>query len=384
MKEKNIDLSGQTIVVGMSGGVDSSVCAAILKEQGHNVIGLFMKNWDETDENGVCQASKDYADVEKVCDRLEIPCYSIEFIKEYHELVFKQFIAEYKMGYTPNPDILCNREIKFNVFYKKALELGADFVATGHYCQNIVIGGVHQLVKGLDKNKDQSYFLYTIKSNILERVLFPIGHLEKTEVREIAAKWELATKDKKDSTGICFIGERNFKKFLGQYITFQSGEFRTLDEIVVGEHTGAAYYTIGQRKGLGLGGPGNPWYVVNKDIQKNIVYVERGDQHPALYRDDLICNEVSWVDESFSFQVPYKCFCKIRYRQADQACTIESYNKNTGELKVSFETAQKAMTIRQSIVFYQTINAQMVCLGGGMIKDYGKSYHEMNKAVPSI
>jgi tRNA-specific 2-thiouridylase len=363
-----------TVVVGMSGGVDSSVAAAVLVEQGHRVIGLFMKNWEEVDENGVCQSVKDFADVEKVCQRLGIPYYSVEFVEEYREQVFKHFVEEYRQGHTPNPDILCNREIKFKVFFEKALELGADYLATGHYCQNLLVDGERRLVKGNDSGKDQTYFLYTIKKEILNKVLFPIGHIEKSEVRRIAAKYDLATKDKKDSTGICFIGERNFKNFLSQYIEFHEGHFENLSGEIVGKHSGVAYYTIGQRKGLGLGGQGEPWFVVGKDITRNVVIVERGEEHPALYADELWSNELEWVSGVAPGPFPFSCRAKIRYRQQDQDCVIESIVD--GVAHVSFPSAQRAITIRQSIVFYKEIDGEQVCLGGGMISKVGRTHYE--------
>ena len=359
---------GKTVIVGMSGGVDSSVCAALLKEQGYNVIGLFMKNWEETDENGVCQATKDYEDVVKVCDKLDIPYYSVEFIKEYRDNVFKHFVEEYKAGHTPNPDILCNREIKFKVFYDKAMEMGADYLATGHYCRHVEKEGKHLLVKGDDPGKDQTYFLYTMKEDILKNVLFPVGELQKSEVRAIAEKYDLVTKDKKDSTGICFIGERNFREFLGRYIEFKDGDFKTLDGKVVGRHTGSAYYTIGQRKGLGLGGPGEPWFVVDKDVKENVVYVVRGENHEALYKDQLWANELSFVGDRPP--VGKKLWAKIRYRQPDQECEIVSINDD--EVHVVFKEPQKAVTIRQSIVFYDDMDEDRVCIGGGMISKASK------------
>ncbi len=362
------------IAVGMSGGVDSSVVAALLKREGHNVIGIFMKNWEEEDENGVCQASKEYADVEAVCDLLDIPCYSVDFVEEYKNRVFNEFLSEYNEGFTPNPDILCNREIKFDVFYKKALEMGAEFVATGHYCQSIpnCYDRAFSLVKGVDSNKDQTYFLYAIDGNLLKNVLFPIGHLRKAEVRQLAKDWGLPTKEKKDSTGICFIGERNFKNFLSQYIKKQRGDFRTLSGEKVGEHSGACFYTIGQRKGLGLGGPGRPWYVVKKDQNTNTVFVERGE-HPALFRSSAKLFRLSWINSSFfeNLTFPYRCKAKVRYRQEDQPCVINKISKQ--ELEVVFDVPQRAMALRQSIVFYQRIEDQEVCLGGGMIRTVGPS-----------
>jgi len=367
----------QRVIVGMSGGVDSSVSAALLLQQGYQVEGLFMKNWEEFDEHGVCQSSKEYADVEKVCEKLDIPCYSIDFIKEYRENVFDHFVKEYEQGYTPNPDVLCNREIKFKVFFEKAMELGADYLATGHYCQVSTINGRTQLLKGADPKKDQSYFLCAVKSEVLSKVMFPIGHIPKTRVREIAAKYDLATKNKKDSTGICFIGERNFKNFLSHYVTFTPGNFVNLKGEIVGKHTGSNYYTIGQRKGLGLGGQGEPWFVVGKNISKNEVIVERGEFHPSLYSYTLSGNEISWVDNNLKLNLPFKCTAKIRYRQVDQNCTILSIEN--GIITVKFEVPQRAITPRQSIVFYDG----NVCMGGAMIIDRGESLYESNTVLPN-
>jgi tRNA-specific 2-thiouridylase len=369
--------SETTVIIGMSGGVDSSVCAALLKDEGYKVIGLFMKNWEEFDEHGVCQSSKEYADVEKVCEKIGIPCYSIDFIKEYRENVFDQFIKEYESGYTPNPDVLCNREIKFKVFFEKAMGLGADYLATGHYCQVKNINGRTQLLKGADPKKDQSYFLCAVKSEVLEKVMFPIGHIPKSKVRELAAHYDLATKNKKDSTGICFIGERNFKNFLSHYVTFTAGNFVNLKGEIVGIHTGSNYYTIGQRKGLGLGGQGEPWFVVGKNTAKNEVIVERGEFHPALYSYTLTANEISFVDDHIVLNYPFKCTAKIRYRQVDQGCTI--LKNDNGTFHVQFDIPQRAITPRQSIVFYNN----NVCIGGAMIIDRGASLFESNLEVPA-
>jgi tRNA-specific 2-thiouridylase len=367
----------KTVVVGMSGGVDSSVSALLLKQQGYHVIGMFMKNWEETDENGVCTSTYDYEDVIRVCEEIDIPYYSVNFVKEYRENVFNQFLKEFKEGHTPNPDILCNREIKFKVMLEKALELGADFLATGHYTQTVSNDNVNYLLKGLDPGKDQSYFLYTLKSEILKKVIFPVGHLPKSQVRQIAKDYNLATSAKKDSTGICFIGERNFKQFLNQYIAYTKGDFRTLKGEVIGKHDGVAYYTIGQRKGMGIGGQGEPWFVVGKDIPKNIVYVERGTEHPALFCDYLLANELTLISLKELPSLPYKCKAKVRYRQSDQDCTIVS-NEN-GFLKVVFDIPQRAVTPRQSIVFYDG----NVCLGGAIIQSAGPSYYEQGKSLPT-
>lgn len=378
------DKSKKTIVVGMSGGVDSSVSAALLKEQGYHVIGLFMKNWEELDEFGVCQSSKEFADVVKVCEKLDIPYYSVEFVKEYRENVFKHFLDEYEAGFTPNPDILCNREIKFKVFFEKAMELGADFLATGHYCQKREINGQTRLVKGVDSGKDQTYFLYTMREEVLKKVIFPIGHLEKAEVREVAKKYNLATQNKKDSTGICFIGERNFKNFLSQYLQLKPGNFENLKGEVVGVHDGSAYYTIGQRKGLKLGGQGDPWFVVEKDTKRNVVIVERGEKHPSLFCDELWADELSFVGTEGldKYSLPLKLKAKVRYRQPDQDCSIVSLEK--GVAHVVFDGPQRAITKRQSIVFYLDMKGENVCLGGGMIKERGPTYFERELELPKL
>ncbi len=341
------------VVVGMSGGVDSSVSALLLKEQGFEVIGLYMKNWEDRD--GSCPGVADYEDVVRVCDTLKIPCYTINFVQEYKDSVFSHFIEELKLGYTPNPDVLCNREIKFKALFQKAKELGADFLATGHYAQTA--DGL--LLRSEDTAKDQTYFLYTLKKEILSQVLFPVGHLNKKEVRAIAEKHGLATAEKKDSTGICFIGERNFREFLGDYIAYKEGNLETLGGKVVGTHLGTPFYTIGQRKGLKIGGPGEAWFVVGKDVARNVVLVEQGDDHPALYRPSLTATDISWISEAPEF--PLRCTAKIRYRQEDQACTV---NLKDNELTVEFDQPQRAVTPRQAIVFYQGPR----CLGGALIK----------------
>lgn len=389
-RELNINNpSSKRIVVGMSGGVDSSATALILKELGFDVVGIFMKNWEE-EIDGVCSSAKDYSDVEKVCKQLAIQYYAVEFVKEYRDQVFSEFIREYENGNTPNPDILCNREIKFKVFYEKAISFGADFLATGHYARKIVVNSEstadngtqtikekeYQLHKGSDPGKDQSYFLYTMKENVLKNVLFPIGNLLKKDVRLIAKHCNLATHAKKDSTGICFIGERDFREFLSKFIALKPGEFKRLSGEVVGRHQGSAYYTIGQRKGLGLGGPGEPWFVIKKDVKKNIVYVERGENHPALYANSLEAFDLSLVNERAANA--YDLFlnnsfkdlkAKIRYRQTDQACSILNPSNNNIEctpngFTVIFPEDQRAITPRQSIVFYSNNR----CLGGAIIK----------------
>lgn len=373
----------KTVVVGMSGGVDSSVSALILKYLGYKVVGLFMKNWEENDEHGVCQASKEYADVVSVCERLEIPYYSVEFVEEYRKSVFDFFLKEYAEGHTPNPDILCNREIKFKVFFDYARKLGADFLATGHYCQNKLIAGRHRLVKGVDANKDQTYFLYTMKEEVLKHVLFPIGGLEKSVVRELARVAGLTTQDKKDSTGICFIGERNFKPFLARYLAPQKGSFVSLDGEVVGQHEGAQFYTLGQRKGLGLGGQGEPWFVVSKNMKLNQVVVVRGERHPALFCDELWSNELSFVNSDWEgFIVDGPVGVKNRYRQADQVASAALLTDQ--RLHLHFALPQRSITPRQSVVLYKEIEGEMVCLGGGMILSAGESYHERSLELPEI
>lgn len=363
----------KTVAVGMSGGVDSSVAALLLKEQGYQVFGIFMKNWEEKDETGVCQSAQDYEDAARVCDRIGIPYYAVEFVEEYRDTVFSKFLEDYRLGFTPNPDILCNREIKFNVFFRKAMEMGADFLATGHYCQNIGL----ELIKGADPGKDQTYFLYTLGRDTLSKVLFPVGGILKPEVREIARRWDLPTHSKKDSTGICFIGERNFRKFLSQYVAGQPGEFQTLDGKRVGEHGGVAFYTLGQRRGLGLGGEGSRWFVVGKDVKRGIVFVERGELHPALYSDFLVAGELSWVAGAGPSAYPFACTAKARYRQSDQSCTLHPLSD--GRIRVEFDLPQRAITPGQSVVFYHG----QVCLGGGRIEEAGPSYFEQGKALPA-
>ncbi len=346
------------VIVGMSGGVDSAVAALILKAQGHEVTGVFMKNWDEIDENGNCTAEQDFQDVIAVCETLDIPYYSFNFVEEYREKVFNQFIEDYKQGLTPNPDIFCNKEIKFNHFYENCLKLGADLIATGHYCRTIEKDGEKLLAKGRDPKKDQSYFLAGIDQSVLQKVLFPLGDLLKTEIRTIATHYNLPVKDKKDSTGVCFIGERNFRNFLQEYIESQKGQFMTPEGEVVGEHEGMCFYTLGQRKGLGLGGPGNPWYVVKKDIEKNIVYVARDKYHPFLMNDSLEATPVNilsnYKNKSFD------CTAKIRYRQQDQECRVKFQN---GKIIADFKEPQRGICPKQYVAFYD----DDICLGGGVI-----------------
>jgi len=349
----------QTVAIGLSGGVDSSVSAYLLKKQGYKVFGLFMKNWNDEDSN--CQSKRDFEDVIKVCKKLKIDYYSINFEDQYYENVFSKCLEDFKMGITPNPDILCNKEIKFNLFLKKAIELGADFLATGHYAQNKLIDNKNYLIKAIDTNKDQSYFLYTLNSSILEKILFPIGNLTKNEVRKIAKDQDLSTYAKKDSTGICFIGKRKFKEFLSEFISYKNGVIKTLDEKNLGTHQGLSFYTIGQRKGLQIGGEGQAWYIAKKDLKTNVLYVVQGKEHPALFSKKLIAKKITWIIENFNPKLPYKCAAKIRYRQKDQICQIEKIEDDN--IYVSFENPQRAITPGQSIVFYK----KNICLGGALI-----------------
>ena len=352
------------VIVGMSGGVDSSVSAALLLEQGYQVEGLFMKNWDEDDGTEYCTAKEDLADAQAVSDRLGIKLHTANFAAEYWDNVFEHFLEEYKAGRTPNPDILCNREIKFKAFLDYALSLGADLIATGHYVRRAEREGQTVLLRGIDNNKDQSYFLHAVGAEQIARTLFPVGELEKPEVRKIAERYELATARKKDSTGICFIGERRFSDFLKQYLPAQPGDIETTDGTVIGRHVGLMYHTIGQRQGLGIGGlqgaSDDPWYVLKKDLKRNVLVVGQGNNHPWLFSDALTCSSIYWVNE-LDVTEPVQLTAKVRYRQADQACTLEK--TATGYL-VRFDEPQRAVTPGQSLVLYQGD----VCLGGGVIE----------------
>ncbi len=370
-------MSKKTVVVGMSGGVDSSVTALLLKEQGYDVIGMFMKNWEE-EIDGVCPATQDYEDVVKVASHIGIPFYAVNFSKEYKEEVFADFLRELKKGNTPNPDILCNREIKFKLLLEMAKKLGAESLATGHYAQNIMQDGTHLLAKSVDAAKDQTYFIYTLNKDILKEVLFPIGDLPKGDVRRIAKEHGLAVAEKKDSTGICFIGERNFRKFLSEHLGYTPGAFKTVDGKTLGTHQGIAYYTIGQRKGLGIGGAGDAWFVARKDVEQNIVYLVQGHNHPALFTDTLQAINPSWVQKIAPSPLPLELTAKIRYRQPDQPCILEKIED--GKLHVRFKTPQRAVTPQQSIVFYQGT----ICLGGAIIEKAGPTYLDMEKKVPEL
>lgn len=353
------------IVVGMSGGVDSSVAALLLKRQGHEVIGVFMKNWEEKDDNGVCTSETDWADVRAVCEKIDIPYYSVNFVREYYDRVFAYFLDEYRRGRTPNPDVLCNREIKFKAFLDFAMELGADRLATGHFCNlGAAQDGRVQLLRGLDAGKDQSYFLYMLGQQALSKAMFPVGGLTKAQVREIAKDAGLATSLKKDSTGVCFIGERRFKPFLKQFLPAQPGDMVTPEGRVVGRHDGPMYYTLGQRRGLGLGGldgetDGGRWFVLAKDMEHNRLIVTHGADHPLLYSKIALGEGTTWIAGEPP-AMEFDCTCKYRYRQPDQPVHVQVLGG--GKLRVTAKDRQRAVTPGQSMVLYQGD----VCLGGAV------------------
>jgi len=362
------DPANTKVIVGMSGGVDSSVSALLLQQLGYQVEGLFMKNWDEDDGTDYCTAMDDLADAQAVSDKLGIKLHTANFAAEYWDNVFEHFLEEYKAGRTPNPDILCNREIKFKAFLDYAKMLGADMIATGHYVRRGEINGQAALLKGLDNNKDQSYFLHQVGSQELSQTLFPVGELEKPEVRRLAEEYDLVTHNKKDSTGICFIGERRFTDFLKQYLPAQPGRIETPDGDDIGQHQGLMYHTIGQRQGLGIGGlknyPEEPWFVAEKDLERNVLVAVQGKQHPLLFSHWLSASDIFWINGEAP-QLPLHCKAKVRYRQADQACTIEASDQG---YVIHFDEPQRAVTPGQSVVIYQ----DEVCLGGGVIEVTGK------------
>lgn len=354
------------VIVGMSGGVDSSVSAYLLQQQGYQVEGLFMKNWDEDDGTEYCTAKEDYADALSVCNQLGIHLHQANFAAEYWDTVFTEFLHEYKAGRTPNPDILCNREIKFKAFLDYALLLGADRIATGHYARvqpNAM--GNFELKKGLDPQKDQSYFLHLVGSEQLAKTLFPLGEHHKTEVRTIAQKLGLKTHNKKDSTGICFIGERRFRDFLQTYLSGQHGPIKSTDGVVLGQHPGLMYFTIGQRQGLGIGGvknyPEAPWFVVDKDLSNNTLWVAQGSDHPKLFTQYARLKSIFWINPP-AHNFPMALRCKHRYRQSDQQCQLVAVNAG---FEIHFTTPQRAVTPGQSAVFYEGD----LCLGGGVIEE---------------
>lgn len=355
------------VVVGMSGGVDSSVTALLLKQQGYDVIGIFMKNWDDTDENGYCTATEDFKDVEAVAQQIGIPYYTVNFEKEYWDRVFTYFLDEYKKDRTPNPDVMCNKEIKFKAFLDYATDLGADYIAMGHYAQlKIDEHGVKHLLRGADNNKDQTYFLSQLSQEQLSRAMFPLGHLQKEEVRKIAQEAGLATANKKDSTGVCFIGERNFNEFLSNYLPAQPGQMKTLDGQVIGEHAGLMYYTIGQRQGLGIGGVKGfsvhePWFVIGKEFATNTLFVGQGYHNEYLYTDYLEASEIHFTTNEEK-PLEFTCTAKFRYRQADVPVTVK-LSEDRRKATVVFAEPVRAITPGQAVVFYDG----QECLGGGMI-----------------
>ena len=357
------------VIVGMSGGVDSSVSAYLLQQQGYQVEGLFMKNWEEDDDDEYCAAAEDLKDAQAVCDKLGIELHTVNFASEYWDNVFEHFLEEYKAGRTPNPDIMCNKEIKFKAFLQFSAEiLGADYIATGHYVRRTADDSNTKMLRGLDQNKDQSYFLYAIGEKQIAQTLFPVGELEKPEVRRIAEEQGLVTADKKDSTGICFIGERKFKDFLQKFLPAQPGDIETPEGEVIGQHEGLMYHTLGQRKGLLIGGlkefKDQPWFVVDKDVKRNVLIVGQGKNHPLLFSDGLVANQLNWVDGKGP-QSPMRLTVKTRYRQDDIPCAVTPDLVN-GSIKVLFDTPQRAVTPGQSAVFYDGD----VCLGGGIIEQY--------------
>ena len=352
----------ERIVVGMSGGVDSSVAALLLKEQGYDVIGVFMKNWEEKDENGVCTAESDWRDVRDVCDLIGIPYYSVNFAREYWDRVFSYFLDEYRAGRTPNPDVLCNREIKFRAFLDFALQLGASRMATGHFVQTNEQG---DLLRGVDPGKDQSYFLYMLHREQLKKAVFPVGGMTKAEVRRIAAERGLPVSQKKDSTGVCFIGERKFKQFLQTYLPAQPGDMVSPEGQVVGRHDGLMYYTLGQRRGLGIGGcgDGRSWFVIGKDLERNRLLVAQGEDHPMLYSTRSNAGGVTWVgDAPLREGETLRCTARFRYRQGDQPVEATL----TGDkLLIHSLTPQRAVTPGQSAVLYDGER----CLGGAVVEE---------------
>ena len=355
------DKKDTKVVVGISGGVDSSVAALLLKEEGYDVVGIFMKNWDETDENGVCTAEEDYEDAVKVANQIGIPYYAINFEKEYYDRVFTYFLDEYKKGRTPNPDIMCNKEIKFKAFLAYAKKLGADYIATGHYARVDRSTDETIMLRGLDNNKDQTYFLSQLSQDQIKDVLFPVGNLQKSEVRDIAHKYKLATADKKDSTGICFIGERNFNEFLSNYLPAKPGNIVDTKGKILGKHDGLMYHTIGQRRGLGIGGDGEAWFVCGKDLDKNELIVCQGANNPLLFSNRLIASEFSTFSKK-KLPEEFTCTAKFRYRQKDINAKVKILSKD--QVEVTYDPT-KAVTPGQAAVFYQG----EICLGSAIIDE---------------
>lgn len=346
------------IVVGISGGVDSAVAACLLKRQGHDVVGVYMHNWEDDDPDGYCSSLQDAKSAIAVCEHLGIPLETVNFAREYWERVFDYFLAEHRAGRTPNPDVLCNKEIKFKAFLDYAQTLGAERIATGHYARLDHALASPRLLRAADRNKDQTYFLYAVDPAALARAVFPVGGLQKSEVRAIARAAGLPNCDRSDSTGICFIGERNYKEFVARYLSARPGDIRSIDGHYKGRHDGLMYYTLGQRHGLGLGGPGDAWYVVDKDMDANVLYVAQGADHVALYRDTLIADNAHWIRRP---RAGTAVTAKTRYRQTDQPCRLEFLTGS--DVRVTFAQAQRALTPGQAVVFY----ADEECLGGARI-----------------
>ncbi len=361
------------VMLGISGGVDSSVAALLLQQDGYQVEGLFMQNWEEDDRDGPCTSDADRKDAVAVCGRLDIPFYARNFAAEYWDSVFEHFLAEYRVGRTPNPDVLCNREIKFKTFLDEARALGADKIATGHYARVDCVDGQYRLLRAADAAKDQSYFLHALGQQALAATLFPLGDIEKPRVRELARDAGLPTHAKKDSTGICFIGERDFRSFLSQYIPARPGEMRTPEGALIGEHQGVMYYTLGQRNGLGIGGrhdaSGEPWFVVGKDVSNNVLYVAQGGENHWLYSERLRSEAPYWIAGAPPAN-EFRCTARTRYRQADQACTV---SVEADGLALRFDVPQRAVTPGQSVVLY----AGEVCLGGAVIMATDAAYGDL-------
>jgi tRNA-specific 2-thiouridylase len=357
-------MASPSVIVGMSGGVDSSVAALLLQRDGVPIAGMFMQNWEEDERSGPCRADADRKDALAVCARLGIPLHMRNFAAEYWDSVFARFLDEYRAGRTPNPDVLCNREIKFKTFLEHARALGAARIATGHYARVDHADGRWRLLRARDEAKDQSYFLHALSQDALSATLFPVGGLVKSDVRRLAREAMLPTHAKKDSTGICFIGERDFRAFLGEYIPAQPGEIRTPEGAPVGEHAGVFFYTLGQRGGLGIGGragaSGEAWYVVGKDVPRNVLIAAQGNANEWLKSTRLVANALTWIDGAAP-SPEFRCSAKTRYRQADQACTVRI---TAGACEVVFDEPQRAVTPGQSVVFYDGA----VCLGGGVIQ----------------
>lgn len=352
-------LEKKRVVLGMSGGVDSSVAAALLKEQGYEVTAVFMRNWSE--EDGACTAKEDYMDVVSVCSKLGIEHYTVNFEKEYRDEVFSYFLSEYQKGRTPNPDVMCNTQIKFKAFLNYAMDFDADYIAMGHYARTAIKDSKAYLLRGKDANKDQSYFLSRVGSEALAKTLFPIGELEKHEVRAIAEKYGLSTAHKKDSTGICFIGERDFNEFLDRFLFTKPGPILSLEGKYLGEHSGLMHYTIGQRRGIGIGGVGSgePFFVAGKDLEKNALIVAQGVKHPALYKQEFLAEEPFWITQPPTF--PLECSVKIRYRAPDEPAVVTCQG---GNVNIKLAHPLKGVTPGQVVVFYQG----EICLGSAIIQ----------------